>query len=185
MYSYKKSILSDLLCGRVFLRYDHNVRSVKAQKSPWHRAKISACFSSSSANGRPEEATSAPNGDVKTRRQSHSWTADDDARLRQADRRGLGIDMTCKTYFPNLDLSRKQVSYRRHQLGLTERKMTWTETDIDLLQKACNEGLTDLEMVAAYFPTRTTNCIVGARIRLQIHRKAIAGRKTDSVSAKS
>ena len=172
MHSCNKFLLPGFSSRRVVFQCDHSVLTVKALYSPWDFARSPARFSSKSADDDTSPTLEKP------KRESHSWTAADDAKLRQADKEGLGSVLTCKKYFPSLDLSPAMVLKRRRKLGLIVNQLRWSQADLDLLRKGYNEGLTDLEMVATHFPTRTKNAIGKACIRLGLPRKGAAGRKT-------
>jgi len=181
MRSSKELNLSSLLSCRFLPRCDHSVRFVTA---PCHRAKPLACFSSSSADTGPDKVSCFSRKSKKPQRVPHSWTAAQDAMLRQAHEDGLGTDLTCKTYFPSLDISPSHIVKRRRQLGLTEHKLRWTQADKELLRTASEQNMSDLEMVAAYFPNRSKYAVEAARHRLHFDQNKLTSRRRFTVSIK-
>lgn len=104
--------------------------------------------------------------------------------LRQAHEDRLGTDLTCKTYFPSLDICPSRITNRRRQLGLREPQLRWTQADKELLRMASDRSMSDLEMVAAYFPNRTEPAVEAARHRLAFDRKELTSRRRYTVSIK-
>lgn len=186
MHSCQNSILSSLVSGRVLPRCDYmySARFAIRQKSPCYRLRPPVCSLSTSSATRRGEVTCLSRHSLKPQRVPHSWTAAQDAMLRQAHEDGLGTDLTCKTYFASLDISPSHIRNRRRQLGLREHQLRWTQADKELLRTASDRNMSDLEMVAAYFPHRTKAAVESARHRLHFDRKKLTSRKTYTVSIK-